>query len=105
MKYDILNVQCTRIDSNDVSIRCRPLRCPTLIATTAILSYFYHNCAHTKSTSKAAKKALEVNLNPPFYGVLAEIGAGQEVARCFFQVGTAAGTVAKAIPAYGMQVG
>ena len=36
-------------------------------------------------------QALEVNLCPLWYGVLAEIGAGQEVARWFFRVGGAAG--------------
>ena len=33
-----------------------------------------------------------------------EIGAGQEVARCFFHVGGAAGTIAKTISAYDMRV-
>jgi hypothetical protein len=40
-------------------------------------------------------KALQVNLGKGFYGTFAEIGAGQEVARHFFTVGGAAGTVAK----------
>ena len=40
-------------------------------------------------------KALALNLDPSKYGVIAEIGAGQEVARWFFRVGAAAGTVAK----------
>ncbi len=76
----------------------------------AVVNYVPHPHQHTPSThphqhtSKTAEKALEVNLNPMFYGVLAEIGAGQEVARWFFQVGAAAGTVAKAISAYDMQV-
>lgn len=47
-------------------------------------------------------KALEVNLDPATYGTLAEIGAGQEVARWLFRVGGAAGTIAKAISAYDM---
>ena len=38
------------------------------------------------------------------YGTFAEIGAGQEVARWFFRVGGAAGTVAKTISAYDMAV-
>lgn len=54
--------------------------------------------------SKTAAKALEVNLNPKWYGVLAEIGAGQEVARWFFRVGAAAGTIAKSISAYDMTI-
>ena len=50
------------------------------------------------------QKALEINLDPLFYGSIAEIGAGQEVARSFFQVGGASGTVAKTISAYDMQI-
>lgn len=46
------------------------------------------------------QKALEINLDPKVYGSFAEIGAGQEVARYFFQAGAAAGTVAKTISAY-----
>jgi hypothetical protein len=48
------------------------------------------------------KKALQINLDPKKYGTFAEIGAGQEVARRFFHVGGAAGTVAKTISAYDM---
>ncbi len=48
------------------------------------------------------RKALTVNLDPRKYGTLAEIGAGQEVARHFFQAGGAAGTIAKSISAYDM---
>ncbi|MGH7958924.1 MAG: TonB-dependent receptor, partial [Opitutaceae bacterium] len=36
------------------------------------------------------------------YGTFAEIGAGQEVARIFFQAGGASGTIAKTISAYDM---
>ncbi len=50
------------------------------------------------------QKALQLNLNPNRYGTIAEIGAGQEVARFFFQAGGAAGTVAKTMSAYDMQV-
>lgn len=49
-------------------------------------------------------KALKVNLDPRFYGTFAEIGAGQEVVRWFFLAGAAAGTIAKSISAYDMQV-
>jgi hypothetical protein len=48
------------------------------------------------------RKALTVNLDQAKYGTFAEIGAGQEVARWFFQAGGAAGTVAKTISAYDM---
>src|ERR1700729_622522 len=49
------------------------------------------------------RKALAINLDEPKYGTFAEIGAGQEVARHFFQAGGAAGTVAKSISAYDMK--
>ena len=48
------------------------------------------------------QKALEININDKIYGTFAEIGAGQEVARHFFQAGGAAGTVAKTMSAYDM---
>lgn len=49
---------------------------------------------------KAEQKALNINLNKKIYGTFAEIGAGQEVARNFFQAGAAAGTIAKTMSAY-----
>src|ERR1700721_2329735 len=49
------------------------------------------------------RKALSINLDEPKYGTFAEIGAGQEVARHFFQAGGAAGTVAKSLSAYDMK--
>ena len=48
------------------------------------------------------KKAFQINLDNKKYGTFAEIGAGQEVARRFFFVGGAAGTVAKTMSAYDM---
>ncbi len=51
-----------------------------------------------------SRKALQINLDARRYGTFAEIGAGQEVARWFFHVGGAAGTVAKTISAYDMAV-
>src|SRR3954463_12383238 len=45
-------------------------------------------------------KALSLNLDGRIYGTLAEIGAGQDVARRFLSVGAASGTVAKTISAY-----
>ncbi len=50
------------------------------------------------------QKALRINLDKAVYGTFAEIGAGQEVARWFFRVGGASGTIAKTISAYDMQV-
>lgn len=52
----------------------------------------------------AGQKALQINLDARRFGTFAEIGAGQEVARWFFRVGGAAGTVAKTISAYDMAV-
>lgn len=47
-------------------------------------------------------KALYINQDPTHYGTFAEIGAGQEVARYFFQAGKASQTIAKTISAYDM---
>ncbi len=54
----------------------------------------------TRRVLETEQKALEINLDDPIYGAFAEIGAGQEVARYFFQVGAAAGTIAKSMSAY-----
>lgn len=51
-----------------------------------------------------AQRALAINIDRQIYGTFAEIGAGQEVARWFFSVGGAAGTVAKSMSAYDMKV-
>src|SRR5437588_1769140 len=48
------------------------------------------------------RKALQINLDPAKTGTFAEIGAGQEVARRFFRIGGAAGTIAKTMSAYDM---
>lgn len=53
-------------------------------------------------TLSPIRKALRINLDPTIYGIFAEIGAGQEVARTFFQAGGASGTIAKTISAYDM---
>jgi hypothetical protein len=58
----------------------------------------------TGELPSAAQKALQLNLDRSWYGTIAEIGAGQEVARWFFAAGGAAGTVAKTISAYDMTV-
>ena len=55
------------------------------------------------SNRSTINKALRLNLDEKKYGTIAEIGAGQEVARQFFLAGAAAGTVAKTISAYDMQ--
>ena len=54
----------------------------------------------TRNILETEQKALEINLDDRIYGAFAEIGAGQEVARHFFQAGAAAGTIAKSMSAY-----
>ncbi len=56
------------------------------------------------TTLSTDQKALTLNLDKFKYGTIVEIGAGQEVARRFFQVGAAAGTIAKTMSAYDMAV-
>src|SRR5438034_2605189 len=57
-----------------------------------------------ETASSTQQKALTLNRDSMPYGTFAEIGAGQEVARWFFHVGGASGTVAKTISAYDMAV-
>jgi hypothetical protein len=57
-----------------------------------------------EQTRSTGQKALEINVDLKKFGTFAEIGAGQEVARWFFHVGRAAGTVAKSISAYDMAI-
>lgn len=56
------------------------------------------------TTLNTDQKALAINLDKYKYGSIVEIGAGQEVARRFFSVGAAAGTIAKTMSAYDMAV-
>ena len=51
-------------------------------------------------TLTAEQKALQINLDDTIYGSFVEIGAGQEVARNFFKVGSASTTIAKTMSAY-----
>lgn len=62
------------------------------------------NAEQKKNLALTKEKALAINLDPSIYGTVVEIGAGQEVARQFFSAGAAAGTVAKTMSAYDMQV-
>ena len=57
-----------------------------------------------EQTLSTPQKALLLNLDTQKFGTFAEIGAGQEVARWFFYVGRASGTVAKTISAYDMAI-
>lgn len=58
--------------------------------------------ANKNESMTIQRKALKINLDKEKYGTFAEIGAGQEVARFFFQAGGANGTIAKSISAYDM---
>ena len=62
----------------------------------------YRNCMSPQMEIGTDEKALCINLDSAKYGTFAEIGAGQEVARRFFRVGGAAGTIAKTMSAYDM---
>jgi len=57
-----------------------------------------------ESPRSAQEKALSISLDAEKYGTIAEIGAGQEVARWFFHVGKASATVARTISAYEMAI-
>ena len=50
-----------------------------------------------RQSRETEQKALEINLDDKIYGTFAEIGAGQEVARQFFQAGKASQTIALTI--------
>lgn len=51
-------------------------------------------------TLTPGQKALQINLDHSIYGSFVETGAGQEVARNFFRVGSASTTIAKTMSAY-----
>ena len=53
-----------------------------------------------ESRPSLQRKSLRINLNENIYGTVVEIGAGQEVARHFYRVGAASGTIAKSMSAY-----
>ena len=72
-----------------------PTKLPPIIT---IFAGIYSGKFMQKQVLEAEQKALEINLDPRIYGTFAEIGAGQEVARYFFQAG--AGTIAKTMSAY-----
>jgi len=76
-----------------------------LVAAAAALCTLFRAGTMTKDNKlNTGQKALQINLDAKKYGAFAEIGAGQEVARWFFHVGKASGTVAKTISAYDMAV-
>jgi hypothetical protein len=55
-----------------------------------------------RASQTTLEKASILNQDDQIYGTFAEIGAGQEVARFFFQAGHASHTIAKTISAYDM---
>ncbi len=57
---------------------------------------------NVESANSTAAKASDINTHLDIYGTLAEIGAGQEVARWLFRVGGASRSVAKSMSAYDM---
>jgi hypothetical protein len=57
---------------------------------------------HVDTHQDSQQKALRINQDSRRFGAFAEIGAGQEVVRWFFQAGGASKTVAKSISAYDM---
>ncbi|HUN88297.1 MAG TPA: hypothetical protein VMU28_05875, partial [Terriglobales bacterium] len=59
---------------------------------------------NNKESLDTHHKALSINLEAVTFGSFAEIGAGQEVARWFLQVGGGSATVAKTISAYDKEV-
>ena len=75
----------------DLSARSTPLAAASPLAaagSTALLSTQY-----TLHCAPICARQPQVDRPGRFYGSFAEIGAGQEVSRWFFQVGAAAGTV------------
>eukprot|EP00440_Ansanella_granifera_P068579 gb/GFBE01074394.1/.p1 GENE.gb/GFBE01074394.1/~~gb/GFBE01074394.1/.p1 ORF type:complete len:670 (+),score=185.74 gb/GFBE01074394.1/:1-2010(+) len=75
------------------------------VAFKAAQSEIYKEIVNLKDLgSSSFDKALQVNLDPTIYGSFAEIGAGQEVSRTFLTAGAAAGTVARSLSAYDMQL-
>ncbi len=72
------------------------------VAPGEVLSILTTSMGEQKELLTTNRKALTINLDEPIYGTFAEIGAGQEVARQFFQAGGASGTIAKSISAYDM---
>lgn len=71
--------------------------------STVLKSFKSFDPSKNKLTLKPIEKAKIINDDRSIYGTFAEIGAGQEVVRFFFQAGGASGTVAKTMSAYDMK--
>src|ERR1044071_6889721 len=82
--------------------RCHGVRAPGSISIWPARLRRVTSSRMKKEKVSTHQKALQINLDQAKYGTFAEIGAGQEVARWFFRVGGASGTIAKSISAYDM---
>eukprot|EP00435_Cladocopium_sp_Y103_P042916 s1622_g12.t1 len=95
-------IQCTEsLDCTQTHQRSKEIRTTFLVAQHTT-TYFRERGQDLGSS--AFDKALQVNLDASIYGSFAEIGAGQEVSRTFLTAGAAAGTVARSLSAYDMQI-
>ena len=74
--------------------------CQLVRLCAGVLKTFMASSAASAVHRDVHGKALSINLDASIYGTIAEIGAGQEVARWFLSVGAASGTVAKTVSAY-----
>ena len=80
-----------------------PSRCECSLSFFAtVIDRRYSVCVKAEMDVGTNRKAFQINLDRQKYGTFAEIGAGQEVARRFFHVGGASGTIAKTMSAYDM---
>jgi len=86
------SIHCSNYKNNYSNSRAHPFHRPQ----------FFIPLRMAREIFETKRKALKINLNPEIYGTFAEIGAGQEVARNFFNAGAASGTIAKTMSAYDM---
>src|SRR6202011_1110258 len=97
--------QSARLDAgqNDRSgqaVKCAVQQGAALFATT--INRRYNICMKAEMDVVTNRKALQINLDAQKYGTFADVGAGQEVARRFFLVGGASGTIAITMSPYDM---
>ena len=86
---------------------CAPCYCPGAFLANLVLRHFKNLRSQTVAVPERIgthQKALSINLDPQIFGLFAEIGPGQEVARWILQVGAASGTVTKTIYACDKEV-
>jgi hypothetical protein len=85
-------------------VTLRSSRQPEFILTQKCLGHLLMVLMSSPRQLDTHQKALAINLDQTIFGSIAEIGAGQEVARWFLRVGAASGTVAKTVSAYDKEV-